>query len=377
MRALHQILTGTLIYSTQRKKDLPPPTFTDSNLKEGLRRSWTAEQIGHLLVRYESEWYADAALSKWNEIDELFEEEKRQQKALIEEGLDNLGITRPYQRDFAMEKVDEAHEHVKSNWQREKEQRIKPSLWWQQVAQAQAQNQTTSTEQSDADTNTPKLTNLSTDGKAWFIHPIAMIDYFKVEKNKGVCPITPDYRSHFVLHCTDGNMSEETIKAINNVNNPDKKIRSRAHKYIMRNGDIIEIWPFTEKNVWATKAESRNNLKGRMFHVEINYKSPDVPTDNQYQALADLYIEASDIEGCWPIIVPHIEVDRGIPNGHGDPTDFDYNKFYSILRSRNVPIDDIPHFEHERYWGYSKSKIPFANDKYSWPPILSGNPHDK
>ncbi|WP_141675016.1 M23 family metallopeptidase [Gilliamella sp. Bif1-4] len=191
MRALHQILTGTLIYSTQRKKDLPPPTFTDSNLKEGLRRSWTAEQIGHLLVRYESEWYADAALSKWNEIDELFEEEKRQQKALIEEGLDNLGITRPYQRDFAMEKVDEAHEHVKSNWQREKEERIKPSLWWQQVAQAQAQvqNQTTSTEQSDADTNSPKLTNLSTDGKAWFIHPIAMIDYFNVRSTEIIFPL--------------------------------------------------------------------------------------------------------------------------------------------------------------------------------------------
>uniref|UniRef100_UPI00117A4C2B peptidoglycan-binding domain-containing protein n=1 Tax=Gilliamella bombi TaxID=1908521 RepID=UPI00117A4C2B len=46
----------------------------------------------------------------------------------------------------------------------------------QAQAQAQAQNQTTSTEQSDA--NTPKLTNLSTDGKAWFIHPVAMVDYF-------------------------------------------------------------------------------------------------------------------------------------------------------------------------------------------------------
>ncbi|OCG26336.1 hypothetical protein A9G45_11030 [Gilliamella sp. HK2] len=178
----------------------------------------------------------------------------------------------------------------------------------------------------------------------------------------------------FVLHCTDGNMTEEAIKAKNNVNNQNKKIRSKAHKYIMKNGDIIEIWPFTEKNVWATKAESRYNLKGRMFHVEINYKSPDTPTDSQYQALADLYIEAANIEGCWPIIVPHIEVDRGIPNGHGDPTDFDYNKFYSTLRSKNVPIDDIPHFEHEWYWGYSKSKIPFGNDKYSWPPILSGNP---
>ncbi|MCO6551333.1 MAG: peptidoglycan-binding protein, partial [Gilliamella sp.] len=62
----------------------------------------------------------------------------------------------------------------------EKAQRIKPSLWWQQVAQVQAQNQnqTTSTEQSNANTNTPKLSNLSTGGKAWFIHPVAMVDYF-------------------------------------------------------------------------------------------------------------------------------------------------------------------------------------------------------
>ncbi|OCG33686.1 hypothetical protein A9G33_00585 [Gilliamella sp. Choc3-5] len=126
MRELQQILTGTLIYSTQRKKDLPPPTFTDRDLKEGLRRSWTAEQIGHLLVKYESEWYADEGLSKWNEVDELFEEEKQQQKALIEAGLDKLGITLPYQRDFTMKKVDEAHEHVKSNWQLEKEERINP-----------------------------------------------------------------------------------------------------------------------------------------------------------------------------------------------------------------------------------------------------------
>ncbi|MWN91399.1 hypothetical protein GQ597_11910 [Gilliamella sp. Pra-s65] len=83
-----------------------------------------------------------------------------------------------------MKKVDEAHEHVKKNWQLEKAQRIKPSLWWQQVAQVQAQAQTTSTEQSDANANTPKLSNLSNDGKAWFIHPVAMVDYFNVTEKK-------------------------------------------------------------------------------------------------------------------------------------------------------------------------------------------------
>ncbi|WP_141670636.1 M15 family metallopeptidase, partial [Gilliamella sp. Choc6-1] len=143
---------------------------------------WTAEQIGHLLVKYESEWYADEELSKWNEIDNLYEQEKQQKKEIIEEELNKLGLTLPYQRDSAMKKVDEAHEYVKSNWQLEKEERIKPSLWWKEVAQAQAQNQTTSTEQSEA--NTPKLSNLSADGKAWFIHPVAMMDYFNVIENK-------------------------------------------------------------------------------------------------------------------------------------------------------------------------------------------------
>ncbi|OCG48522.1 hypothetical protein A9G35_01480 [Gilliamella sp. Choc5-1] len=177
MQELHQILTGTLRYSNQRKKT-HLPSFTNNYLKEGLRRSWVAERIGHLLVKYESEWYADEALSKWNEIDELFEEEQ-QQKALIEAELDKIGITEPYQRNFAMKKLNEAHEHVKSNWQLEKEERIKPSLWWKKVAQAQTQNSTANTE-----ANTPKLSNLSADGKAWFIHPVAMMDYFNVETTK-------------------------------------------------------------------------------------------------------------------------------------------------------------------------------------------------
>ncbi|WP_176700679.1 hypothetical protein, partial [Gilliamella sp. WF3-4] len=160
MHALHQILTGTLIYSTQRKKGLPPPTFTERDLKEALRRSWAAELIGHLLVKYESEWYADEALSKWNEVDDLFEEERQQKKEMIEAGLNELGITQPYLRDYAFKLVDEAFKYIQTNWKIEKEQRIKPSLWWKEVAQAQAQNPTANT-----DANTPKLSNLSADGK--------------------------------------------------------------------------------------------------------------------------------------------------------------------------------------------------------------------
>ncbi|OCG54146.1 hypothetical protein A9G36_08845 [Gilliamella sp. Choc6-1] len=74
--------------------------------------------------------------------------------------------------------MNEAHEHIKTNWQLEKEKRIKPSLWWKEVAEAQTAN----SNQSSVNANTPILSNLSMDGKAWFIHPVAMMNYFS-EKN--------------------------------------------------------------------------------------------------------------------------------------------------------------------------------------------------
>ena len=164
MKAMHKILTQSLLYSVQRKKGLPP--FTVEFLKDGLRINWTAEMIGHLIIKYESEWYADEALTKWNEIDNLIEEEKQKQKNLTEKWLDKYNLTMPFVRDYALNKVDEEHEKTKSIWQLEKEQRIKPSLWWREVAQSQPTPQT------------PSLSNLSADGKAWFIHPIALINQF-------------------------------------------------------------------------------------------------------------------------------------------------------------------------------------------------------
>lgn len=171
MKALHKILIESLLYSVQRKKGLPP--FTVEFLKDGLRNSWTAEMIGHLSIKYESEWYADEALTKWKEIDDLFEKETHKQKKLIEKGLDDNNITMPYKRDHALSMVDDVHEKTKSIWQLEKEQRIKPSLWWREVAQSQA------TQSSNNQTpQTPALSNLSADGKAWFIHPVSVMGRF-------------------------------------------------------------------------------------------------------------------------------------------------------------------------------------------------------
>ena len=70
--------------------------------------------IGHLIIKYESvdipsEWYADEALTKWNEIDNLIEEEKQKQKNLTEKWLDEYNITMPFVRDYALNMVDEEH----------------------------------------------------------------------------------------------------------------------------------------------------------------------------------------------------------------------------------------------------------------------------
>ncbi len=212
-----------------------------------------------------------------------------------------------------------------------------------------------------------KLTNLFLNEEGKWLE-------FKAEEYK-VCPIDPKYRSHFVIHCTAGEMSDSSIKTKTKFNDPKKKKRSAAHIYVNKDGTKLEIWPLTEKNVWATKIESKKSLKGQMFHIELNYGSPDKPTEKQYQTLADLYEEASKIQKCWPIIVPHIEVDRGIADGHQDPTDFDYDHFYAILKKRGLPIDNITKFDHLRYWEKPSYKVPWSSDKTNWPPKLKGNPH--
>lgn len=222
------------------------------------------------------------------------------------------------------------------------------------------------------------------------------------------CP--KDTREYFVIHSTAGYMSEQSIKkhtALDDVEawkkaeavrkaaeqaagepatpkpqaskpppKPPEAKRSKAHVYVNPDGTTLWIWPFTEKNVWATKAESRSDVgKQRMVHVELNYGAPDAPTDKQYETLADLYIEACQVTGNTLIIVPHIEVDRGLADGHSDPELFDYNKFYEVLTTKGVAIENVQRFDHDRYWGKPTYKIPWANDTFSFPPVLTGDPH--
>ena len=161
-------------------------------------------------------------------------------------------------------------------------------------------------------------------------------------------------------------MKEETIK--------QKFVgkRSKAHVYIMKDGSSIINWPLTERNVWATKMEQKKpETKGLMIHVELNYEAGGSPSEEQYDKLADLYLEAVKQFGSL-VIVPHSEVDRGIADGHSDPENFDFEKLYKLIKDKGFDADSVEKIDPIRY------KVPNQADQESvWPPGLKGRPKRK
>jgi len=173
MTALHHILTNTSL-----NKSLPSalPPFTNKQLQEGLLTPWTAEMIGRLVINYESEWYADESLSKWHEVDSYYQKQIAEKKACLLDELSKIGITKPFERDHACKLVDESLKYQLAEWQLEKEHRIKPSLWWSDVANAQAA-------QTDSPTE-PVLSNLPANGKVWYLHPVGIKEFAICEKTE-------------------------------------------------------------------------------------------------------------------------------------------------------------------------------------------------
>lgn len=252
MKELHDIIKNSFLYLGNSNKS-PLPPFTNAYLKSVLNTSWTAEQLGHLLIKYESEWYADESLSKWDEMNGRFDDEKQQKKDKIEKELIKKNLTQPYQRDFAMQKVDEAHEYIKTNCQLEKEQRIKPSLWWKKVAEAQSAN----TNQTDANTNTPKRSNLSTDGKAWFIHPVAM-QMFKSTNELLTIVIDP---GHGYLHGDTGSAARRYSYKIKN-----KEFHS------VNVEELPQLVIDNTKLITESEEDWDRNERGLVFDVSIKLK---------------------------------------------------------------------------------------------------------
>lgn len=189
-----------------------------------------------------------------------------------------------------------------------------------------------------------------------------------------------DGRTHFVLHQTvDGNLTKKKIQT------QFSGKKNKAHQYILKSGEVVPLFSLDEKGVFATKSETSAEplrgkkpsfpLKGKMIHTEIDFEDGGAPNPKQYAALSELYVEACKHVGRILTIVPHIEVDRGIKNGHSDPQNFLYNDFYDLLKAKGIDLARVPRFDHDRYFGKPNFKTPFDTDKFSWPPILSGNPH--
>ncbi len=47
----------------------------------------------------------------------------------------------------------------------------------------------------------------------------------------------------------------------------------------------------------------------------------------------------------------------------------------SFVYNSSANCKGVSKFDHNRYWGKSSYKEPWAADKTNWPPKLKGNPH--
>ncbi|MEH3021633.1 MAG: N-acetylmuramidase family protein [Pseudomonas oryzihabitans] len=92
-------------------------SLSETEIRTALAKPWLSDKLSRLIARYESEWYADAGLSKWNALDDW----------IGEDGLED--------------------------WRREKE-RIQRLGWWKAIEA------------------------LDGNGLAWHLHPLTLIRSF-------------------------------------------------------------------------------------------------------------------------------------------------------------------------------------------------------
>lgn len=181
---------------------------------------------------------------------------------------------------------------------------------------------------------------------------------------KATTPVVGDY--YFVIHSTEGNLKDSALEKFKT----DKKVGA-GHAYINKEGTIFKIWPYNSPKGWATRTERTENkpeLRGKLVNIELVYGSNEEPTEKQYQALAEIYIETKVLFGKWLSIAAHREIDRGIKGGHKDPIGFKFDYFYSILKNKKVPTDSINKQSQIRF-----NQSPWCEHKWDWPPVLSGS----
>jgi hypothetical protein len=146
MQALYKILGGTTRQVADSEEQEDANLLTTENLKTALKYRWLSQQFSHLMVNYESEWFADRGLSKWHELDQMLKKY----------------LCPPQGETETAEGYEKRLEIELAPWQAEKEQRIKKLLWWDKVAGKHG---------------------FPVDATVWHLHPLGMAENFWISDN--------------------------------------------------------------------------------------------------------------------------------------------------------------------------------------------------
>lgn len=146
MQALYKILGGTTRPVADSGEQEDANQLTAENLRAALKYPWLSQQFSHLIVNYESEWFADKGLSKWHQLDKML-------KKYLCPPQGGSETAEAYEKRLEIELMP---------WQAEKEQRIKKLLWWDKVAGQHG---------------------FPVDASVWHLHPVGMVENFWISDN--------------------------------------------------------------------------------------------------------------------------------------------------------------------------------------------------
>jgi flagellum-specific peptidoglycan hydrolase FlgJ len=165
----------------------------------------------------------------------------------------------------------------------------------------------------------------SADGKP--ISELTGVTSQSLRKGSAEVPRLGETKSRvFVVHETVGEGVYASLEAFRKGAKKD----TRVNMFIGRRpGDYYVGRDF---EISRSGAKRFNNASKGFVSVElVTQLNNPTYTDSQYEALARAYIMASYRAGRMLQVVPHREIDRGVPGGHNDPRSFDWERFYGTV----------------------------------------------
>lgn len=144
--------------------------------------------------------------------------------------------------------------------------------------------------------------------------------------------------THFIVHETDGLTGVSRLR--------QRPRRSSVNLLIGRDDkSALQAGHWLANDFAKSKSGSKWQIRNRQRAADFGFVSVELVTprlrrgakqtytEQQYHDLALAYVLASHRAGRLLTVVPHRELDRGIPNGHSDPRHFDWQRFYDKVNT--------------------------------------------